>query len=1005
MKRLEIVNNGHTVIASEAKQSLKPGFLQALSAFAMMGIIALAVIFISILAANAETLTIKSSPSFRLDGTGEYAMPQVSSSGEYSSNEFIATAGQIKSISANYEFSGKVSLEVSADSGLHYYPVVNGATLKNKFVSGNRLKWRAKALDNDSKLINLNINYTDSAGTIAGFGEPKLSGSNYRKEIQIKNPSGEELFNYQIKIKVGETKDAQGMDLNCEGKALKDFNDIRFSAQDAQSPLNYYLESVTGESPKQIATFWVKVPQIPKGGISIYIYYGNALAKTLSNPKSTFDFYDDFKGEDLDKNTWILKADQKGSYGLTGTQLKLDAAQIIAKDFKFKEGIIEYSLKVESGFENSLTLGEKSDDTYTNPGLVLYSSAYKGAEHCIAINDIVKANDAKAKPPSAGENYNYRLTLNNNKVTFERINPVSAQVEAKVSYSDDKGIAGGYIGLKSGGDGRGMNVISYDGIRCRKFAEKEPVVESAEKEEEVELATFGNISLSNKNYLTLADKARDGLYIGKDIPAPFNARIMVGQVTGKNASLSLSADAGKTYKENCADSVYYYASAKDFSAGSQIVAKIKLAKDKNGSSQLEELKVDYNPGTILVAKPNGGESLLAGSSEEIAWLASGYSKDYPMKIEYSNDAGKNYNEITAKAENSGSYSWKVPADSKSDKCLIRVTDSKDSSIKDQSDKVFSVKAGEVSKQEAAASKQEVIAVAIPAPEVLKEVKEEIVETPQQTKAELNNLNHKYVLNDNATIATKALVAFKTLTIGDGKGKNKTRLILKNAINPNSGSIIIRKGGELVQANSDSQTISGDLIIENGGILTHSVNKVDKQSVVDLNAANITLNPGGIVNVSAKGYSGGDVAADAQGKAAGKYIGKSKLAGGGSHNTYDTQRMPYELGSGGSGSALARGGAGGGAIKLVAKGEFSISGIINADGEAGAGGGAGGSIYLRAQKFSGSGAEITATGGSGDKTGAAGSGGRIHIKAPSGKISGTMNVNGGPAAEAGSVIVE
>ena len=129
-----------------------------------------------------------------------------------------------------------------------------------------------------------------------------------------------------------------------------------------------------------------------------------------------------------------------------------------------------------------------------------------------------------------------------------------------------------------------------------------------------------------------------------------------------------------------------------------------------------------------------------------------------------------------------------------------------------------------------------------------------------------------------------------------------------------------------------------------------------------------------------------------------------------------KRMPKELGSGGAGSGSAKGGAGGGVIRLVAKQEFSLSGIINADGKAGAvatdntydaAGGSGGSIYLEANKFSGSGAKITATGGSGNKTGGAGGGGRIHIKAPAGKISGTLNANGGSGQDsgAGSVIVE
>ena len=270
-----------------------------------------------------------------------------------------------------------------------------------------------------------------------------------------------------------------------------------------------------------------------------------------------------------------------------------------------------------------------------------------------------------------------------------------------------------------------------------------------------------------------------------------------------------------------------------------------------------------------------------------------------------------------------------------------------------------------------------------------------------------------MIDKDVIISTEADIAFKTLTLGDGAGKHISKLILHNNINPNSGKIVIRFGGQLIQANNTAQEISGDLLIEKGGILTHLENKAENKYQVNLTANNIVLTPGAIVSVYAKGYNGGAARQAGTGKAGGKYIGKS--AGGGKH-TYDSVRMPKELGSGGAGSLTAKGGAGGGVINLVAKKEFSLSGIINADGKAGAvatdgtndgAGGAGGSIYLGAEKFSGSNAKITATGGSGNKTGGAGGGGRIHIKAPAGKINGTINANGGSGKDsgAGSVILE
>ena len=968
--------------------------------------------------AFAEVTLIKSPLSWYEGGTGDYALPKLVNA-EYNLSGFAATEGQIETVCANYEAAGKVAVEVSADNGLHYYQIINGVPLVNSFVSGDRIKWRAKVLDEDAKLNALNITYTDSAGTISSFGRPELSGFNYRKEILLKNPSGKELFNYQIKLKIGETKGVEGADLDCAGNLKKDFTDIRFTAADTETPLAFYRESVSGESPKQVVTFWVKVPQIPKDGVKIYIYYGNSQASDLSDPKNTFDFYDNFKNTELDANSWVIKADPKGSCVLKDGQLKLDAAEIIAKDFKFKQGVIEYAVSVESGFENSLNLRSKAGDIYDNPGLVVYSSAYKGAEQCIAIDDIVKANDAKASPIAAGGKYNYCLIVNDKEVIFERFGIASAasgslamtgETQAKVDYSGASPIKAGYLGLKSGGDGSGRNVIAYSGIRVRKFADSQPQVDKIGAIEQVKLPIFSNIALSKKGSLILSDNIKEGVYIGKAIPAAFTVRIIVPTFKGVNAGVGVSADNGANYKEDCASADYYYASTKDMVAGANVVGKIKLTPStiKSAVSEFTELKLDYNPGTILVVKPNGGEVLSAGASAEILWSAAWYDNKYPMKLEYSLDSGKNYSIIADKVNNSGSYLWLVPQDAKTPTALIRASDSFEASVNDTSDNVFTIKETGLVAEKSAEATQTAASLS----EAADAAKDTLAEQ-KQAKLEFGDSNQDYIIDKDVVISTKADIAFKTLTLGDGTGAHTSKIILNNNINPNSGKIIIRNGGQLIQANSAGQAISGDLVMEQGGILTHLENKAKMQYQLNLTAQNIILKTGAIVSAYAKGYSGGEARHAGAGSAAGKYI--SKRASGGRH-TYDTARMPKELGSGGAGSGSAEGGAGGGIIRLVAKQEFSLSGIINADGKAGAiaadntydaAGGSGGSIYLEANKFSGLGAKITAAGGSGNKTGGAGGGGRIHIKAPAGKISGTINANGGSGQDsgAGSVIVE
>ena len=43
---------------------------------------------------------------------------------------------------------------------------------------------------------------------------------------------------------------------------------------------------------RDLARIWVKVPSIPSGGTTIYLYYGNPAASAASNGTTTFVFFD-----------------------------------------------------------------------------------------------------------------------------------------------------------------------------------------------------------------------------------------------------------------------------------------------------------------------------------------------------------------------------------------------------------------------------------------------------------------------------------------------------------------------------------------------------------------------------------------------------------------------------------------------------------------------------------------------------------------------------------------
>ncbi|MBV5350129.1 hypothetical protein JZU71_02935, partial [bacterium] len=97
-------------------------------------------------------------------------------------------------------------------------------------------------------------------------------------------------------------------------------------------------------------------------------------------------------------------------------------------------------------------------------------------------------------------------------------------------------------------------------------------------------------------------------------------------------------------------------------------------------------------------------------------------------------------------------------------------------------------------------------------------------------------------------------------------------------------------------------------------------------------------------------------------------------------------VPLSLGSGGGGTSAVAGGTGGGAIRLNVKDQLVVNGIISSNGLVGGyrswghgaydygGGGSGGSIWISAGTFTGTGS-IQAVGGSG---GGGGGGGRIAL---------------------------
>ena len=94
----------------------------------------------------------------------------------------------------------------------------------------------------------------------------------YRRPIVVSNPAGTTLTDYQVMITLDNTFDFT--------KANPDGSDIRVTDADGVTLIPYWIESWNPDT--QEARVWVKIPTIPIGGSTAFLYFGNPDAHPLA---------------------------------------------------------------------------------------------------------------------------------------------------------------------------------------------------------------------------------------------------------------------------------------------------------------------------------------------------------------------------------------------------------------------------------------------------------------------------------------------------------------------------------------------------------------------------------------------------------------------------------------------------------------------------------------------------------------------------------------------------
>lgn len=173
-----------------------------------------------------------------------------------------------------------------------------------------------------------------------------LDGWTYWKKLSIANPSED----YQLKFEVRNSEGTStATAIYVAGGCQEDYRDLRFTAADQSTALDYWIQTPTAAS---VATVWVKT----NGEDTMYCYYSNSSATAVSNATNTFiqyhgaataDFFDSLVKSApfvYEASVKITVAGGDSWFGVTNeSNILIDAAHISIRDSTGKVYIATYS--------------------------------------------------------------------------------------------------------------------------------------------------------------------------------------------------------------------------------------------------------------------------------------------------------------------------------------------------------------------------------------------------------------------------------------------------------------------------------------------------------------------------------------------------------------------------------------------------------------------------------------------------------------------------------------